>query len=76
VHHQKPDLSQYRAVGSKCYVLIQKRPLLEKLRAKSLEGWLTGMVASNIYRVWIPQANRIIVSVKPDWCVGGAEQHV
>ncbi|KAF1987140.1 hypothetical protein K402DRAFT_309340, partial [Aulographum hederae CBS 113979] len=62
VHHQKPDLSQYRTVGSKCYVLIHNRPRLKKLRAKSLEGWLTGMSASNIYRVWIPRANRIILS--------------
>jgi len=62
VHHHKPDLSQYRAVGSKCYVLVKKQPRLEKLRSRSFEGWLTGMSASNIYRVWLPQINRIVIS--------------
>jgi hypothetical protein len=64
VHHDKPDLSQYRAIGSKAYVLIPEtqRQKLYKLRARSLEGWLTGMAASNIYKVWLPRMQRIIAS--------------
>lgn len=64
IHQIKPDLSQYRAIGSKAYVLIPgpQRERLQKLRARSIEGWITGMAASNIYRVWLPQLQRIICS--------------
>jgi hypothetical protein len=62
VHHHKPDLFQYRAVGSKCYVLIKRQLRLEKLRSRFFEGWLTGMSASNIYGVWLPQLSHIVIS--------------
>ena len=66
IHHYKPDLSQFRATGSKAWVLIQKakreRLTLHKLQLKAVEGWLVGMSASNIYRVWIPEINRVVVS--------------
>ena len=35
---------------------------LHKLQSKAVEGWLVGIQASNIYRVWIPQIDRVIVS--------------
>jgi hypothetical protein len=66
VFHYKPDLSQFRAVGSKAWVLIQKakreKLTLHTLHSKAVEGWLVGMSASNIYRVWIPDIDRVIVS--------------
>lgn len=63
VHHHKPDISGYRIIGSKAYVLIQpsQRVRLHKIRENSIEGYLVGMAASNIYRVWIPQLQRITV---------------
>ena len=66
VFHTKADLSLFKEVGSKAYVLIQAKKreklTLHKLQSKAIEGWLVGMQASNIYRVWIPQIDRVIVS--------------
>ena len=56
----------FKEVGSKAYVLIQAKKreklTLHKLQSKAIEGWLVGVQASNIYRVWIPQIDRVIVS--------------
>ena len=66
VFHTKANLSLFKEVGSKAYVLIQAKKreklTLHKLQSKAVEGWLVGMQASNIYRVWIPQIDRVIVS--------------
>ena len=36
--------------------------MLYKLQSKAVEGWLIDIQASNIYRVWIPQIDHVIVS--------------
>ncbi|KAK1914132.1 hypothetical protein P3342_007378 [Pyrenophora teres f. teres] len=38
------------------------RPARAKLQERALMGWLVGMEATNIYKIWIPQSNRVITS--------------
>jgi len=65
VHVRKPNLSHLKIVGSLAYVLIKSkrdRPARAKLRDKAIMGWLVGFSATNIYKVWIPHLNRVIIS--------------
>lgn len=38
------------------------RPARAKLQENALMGWLVGLDATNIYKVWIPQLDRVIAS--------------
>jgi hypothetical protein len=65
VHGRKPNLSYLKIIGSLAYVLIKNkkdRPARAKLQEKALKGWLVGLDATNIYRVWIPQLHRVVRS--------------
>jgi hypothetical protein len=65
VHGRKPNLSYHKIIGSRAYVLIKDkktRPAKAKLKEKALMGWLVGLDATNIYKVWIPQLDRVIAS--------------
>ena len=65
VHGRKPNLSQHRIIGSLAYVLIKNqrnRPSTAKLKEKAIKGWLVGLDATNIYKVWIPHLDRVVRS--------------
>ncbi|KAG7424317.1 Copia protein [Fusarium oxysporum f. sp. raphani] len=65
VHGRKPNLSNLKIIGSLAYVLIKNkkaRPAKAKLQENALMGWLVGLDATNIYKVWVPHLERIIVS--------------
>jgi hypothetical protein len=65
VHNRKPNLSYLKIIGSLAYVLIKNkkdRKASAKLQEKALMGWLVGLDATNIYKVWIPRLDRIIAS--------------
>jgi hypothetical protein len=65
VHVRKPNLSHLKIVGSLAYVLNKNkrdRPARAKLRDKAIMGWLVGFSATNIYKVWIPHLDRVIIS--------------
>ncbi|PCD21995.1 hypothetical protein AU210_015798 [Fusarium oxysporum f. sp. radicis-cucumerinum] len=65
VHGRKPNLSNLKIIGSLAYVLIKKkkaRPAKAKLQENALMGWLVGLDATNIYKVWVPHLDRVIVS--------------
>ena len=65
VHNRKPNLSYLKIIGSLAYVLIKNkkhRPLRAKLQEKAFMGWLLGLSATNIYKVWIPQLGRVVAS--------------
>lgn len=65
VHGRKPDLSHIRIIGARAYVMVKNlrdRPSRAKLQEKAIMGWLIGTEAVNIYKVWIPQSNRVITS--------------
>jgi hypothetical protein len=55
-----PDLSRLRLVGSRGFVLNKHLPRGDKLEDRTFEGFLVGYDASNIYRVWLPNTNRVI----------------
>jgi hypothetical protein len=63
VHGRQPNLAGFKVLGSKVYVLNKKerdRPKLQKLRSKSIIGYLLGVLSANIFIVWIPQLTRAI----------------
>jgi hypothetical protein len=65
VHGRKPNLSNLKIIGSLAYVLIKNkkaRPARAKLQENALMGWLVGLDATNIYKVWVPHLDRVIVS--------------
>ncbi|KAK2666788.1 hypothetical protein RAB80_017905 [Fusarium oxysporum f. sp. vasinfectum] len=65
VHGRKPNLSNLKIIGSLAYVLIKNkkaRPAKAKLQENALMGWLVGLDATNIYKVWVPHFDRVIVS--------------
>ncbi|RKK56334.1 hypothetical protein BFJ69_g17657, partial [Fusarium oxysporum] len=65
VHGRKPNLSNLKIIGSLAYVLIKNkkaRPAKAKLQENALMGWLVGLDATNIYKVWVPHLDRVIVS--------------
>lgn len=65
VHGRKPNLAYLKIIGSLSYVLIKNkrdRPSSAKLSEKAIKGWLVGLDATNIYKVWIPRLDRIVVS--------------
>jgi hypothetical protein len=65
VHGRQPDLSHLKIIGSRAYVLIKNqrnRPARAKLQEKALMGWLVGIEATNIHKVWILHSNRVITS--------------
>jgi hypothetical protein len=65
VHGRKPNLSHLKIIGSLSYVLIKNkryRPARAKLQEKAITGWLVGLDATNIYKVWIPRLDRVVIS--------------
>jgi hypothetical protein len=63
LYKRKPWLAGLRVAGSLTYVLIKHGiPRKAKFEPRAQIGYLVGMEASNIYRIWIPTTNRIIRS--------------
>ena len=63
LYKRKPWLAGLRIAGSLTYVLIKQGiPRKAKFEPRAQIGYLVGIEASNIYRVWIPTTNRIIRS--------------
>lgn len=56
----RPDLSRLHVIGSRGFLLNKHLPKADKLEKRTLEGFLVGYDASNIYRVWLPHSNRVI----------------
>jgi hypothetical protein len=63
VQGRRPNLAGFKVIGSKAYVLIKdesQRPKLQKLRSKTITGFLIGVEAANVFAVWIPALDRVI----------------
>ena len=56
----RPDLSRLHVIGSRGFVLNKHLPRGDKLEDRTFEGFLIGYDASNIFRVWLPNTNRVI----------------
>jgi len=65
VHNRKPNIAHFKIIGSLAYVLIKskrERPAKAKLSDKAIKGWLVGLNATNIYKIWIPHMDRVVMS--------------
>jgi len=58
----EPDLSHIRVYGCLSYVHIKNRPKKEKLVPKAEIGYLVGYDSTNIYRIWIPSRDVVVLS--------------
>ena len=56
----RPNLSRLHVIGSRGFVLNKHLPRGDKLEDRTFKGFLVGYDASNIYRVWLPNTNRVI----------------
>ena len=64
--NNKPTGTHLKAYGCKAYALTtdakKKRNRLKRLDPHAWIGYLIGYQSTNIYRVWVPQLNRVISS--------------
>jgi transposase InsO family protein len=62
VANPKPNIAHLRVYGCRAYPLIRKIPKKQKLRPRAQIGYLVGYDSSNIFRIWVPQDKKIIVT--------------
>ena len=62
VSKPKPNIAHLRVYGCRAYPLIHKIPKKQKLRPRAQIGYLVGCDSSNIFRIWVPQDKKIIVT--------------
>jgi hypothetical protein len=60
IFKRKPDLAHLRVIGSKAWVLIPKKSRGGKFKPRAAVRRLLGYMASNQYKLWDPQLNKII----------------
>jgi hypothetical protein len=63
----RPDWSNLYAYGCRAYPMVKDREALRQKRAFKVNprahlGYLVGYVSSNIYRIWVPQLQCVIVT--------------
>lgn len=58
----KPYIDHLRVYGCLAYVYDRTVPTGDKLRTRALHGWLVGYTASNIWKIWLPETQKIVVS--------------
>jgi hypothetical protein len=58
----KPNIAHLRVYGCRAYPLINKIPKKQKLQSRAKIGYLVGYDSSNIFRIWVPQDKKIIVT--------------
>jgi hypothetical protein len=62
VYRQKPDLRNLRIFGCRAYRRIPYIPKLDKLEPRAEPGYLIGIQASNIFKIWHPERRKVEVS--------------
>ncbi|KAJ5343424.1 uncharacterized protein N7506_003248 [Penicillium brevicompactum] len=60
-HEQAVSVANLKVYGSLAYCRIIKIPQSEKMLPRAEIGYLVGYVASNIWRIWFPQRNKVEV---------------
>ena len=58
----QPDISNLFVFGARAYVRKYYVPKLRKVAPRALIGYLVGYVASNIWRIWVPRPNKVIMA--------------
>lgn len=59
-HVSPPSASHFRLIGSKAFTRRSNIPNGHKLAPRAAIGWLVGYEASNIWRIWISDLERVI----------------
>lgn len=62
VENRIPAIAHLRILGCRAYVHRPDISKLDKLDARAHAGYLVGYEATNIWRVWIPTLDRVLVS--------------
>ena len=55
-------IAHLKVYGCRAYPLIHEIPKKQKLQPRAQIGYLIGYNSSNIFRIWIPQEQRVIVT--------------
>ncbi|KAJ6041359.1 hypothetical protein N7460_006749 [Penicillium canescens] len=55
----RPNLSNLRLYGCRAYVMRQGIAKSDKMEPRAEIGYLVGYVASNIWKIWLPQLNQV-----------------
>lgn len=58
---RKPDVSNLRIIGSKCWYLVPKK-FRQKLDQRARQAFLVGYEGEHAWRVWDKELNRVIIS--------------
>ena len=60
VHGRRPTVTHFSRVGTKAFTLNKHIPRGDKLAPRALIGYLVGWDSTNIWRVWMPSAQKVI----------------
>ena len=64
--NEKPTLSHTRVYGCKAFALttdaLARRKRLDRLSPKAWIGYLVGYSSTNLYRIWLPTRDKVIVT--------------
>lgn len=61
--HIRPNLANLRLYGCRAYVKLPKRDQgsrRNKMAPRAVIGYLVGFVASNIWRIWLPEEKKVV----------------
>lgn len=61
IHNEILRYAHMHPYGCKAYPLIKNTPRLQKLDPRAHIGHLVGYDSSNIYRIWIPSLNKVMI---------------
>lgn len=56
----KPWLANERIIGSRTYIRMLPSKKTDKMAPRALIGYMIGAISWNVYRVWMPQRQRVI----------------
>jgi hypothetical protein len=66
VEHRKPNQAHLRVYGCKAYAMttdtLKKANRLQRFNPKAWIGYLVGYNSTNVYRIWNPVLNKVIVT--------------
>ena len=62
-NHVRPNLANLRVYGCRAYVKLSEHDLgskRDKMAPRAVVGYLVGFIASNIWRIWLPEQKKVI----------------
>jgi len=64
-----PTIAHLRSYGCRAYAHIKNHPKLDRISPRAHIGFLVGYTGSNIWRIWIPEKDRVIMSAPRITCI-------